>query len=230
MTLGEKIQILRKQHGMSQEQLGAAVAVSRQAISKWETGESIPDVDNIVQLSNIFDVTTDYLLKNGVSGRAIPAHSPEAAISHVIHTEDTKKAIPTTATTGKSIIIFGIVGMAMASIPGLLWNMTADILFHTVLLVVALGVFLLFLKHIGKNILPPAAIFGAKMTNISIIIICVAGIQGMLNRRHADVLLSLSMVALWVGIILVACGCVKLYFKRKKIDEVHDLRPSIPEN
>ena len=62
MTLGEKIQILRKQHGMSQEQLSALTSVSRQAISKWEVGESIPDVDNIVQLSEIFGVTTDYLL------------------------------------------------------------------------------------------------------------------------------------------------------------------------
>jgi len=68
MTLGEKIQILRKQRGMSQEQLSTEMAVSRQAISKWEVGESIPDVDNIVHLSDIFNVTTASLQKNG------PAH------------------------------------------------------------------------------------------------------------------------------------------------------------
>ena len=63
MRLGEKIQVLRKQRDISQEQLAERLSVSRQAISKWETGESLPDVENILQLSNIFDVTTDYLLK-----------------------------------------------------------------------------------------------------------------------------------------------------------------------
>ncbi|MDR2182634.1 MAG: helix-turn-helix domain-containing protein [Clostridiales bacterium] len=65
MTLGEKIQVLRKQSGMSQEQLAERITISRQAISRWELNESVPDVDNIVQLSRIFGVSTDYLLKNG---------------------------------------------------------------------------------------------------------------------------------------------------------------------
>ena len=63
MRLGEKIQILRRQKDISQEQLAERLNVSRQAISKWETGESLPDIDNILRLSSIFDVTTDYLLK-----------------------------------------------------------------------------------------------------------------------------------------------------------------------
>jgi len=67
MTLGEKIQILRKQHGLSQEQLAEKITISRQAVSKWELGESMPDIDNVVQLSKVFDVSTDYLLKNGIS-------------------------------------------------------------------------------------------------------------------------------------------------------------------
>ena len=65
MTLGEKIQALRKQSGMSQEQLAERITISRQAISRWELNESIPDADNIVQLSRIFGVSTDYLLKKG---------------------------------------------------------------------------------------------------------------------------------------------------------------------
>ena len=65
MTLGEKIQALRKQSGMSQEQLAERITISRQAISRWELNESIPDADNIVQLSHIFGVSTDYLLKEG---------------------------------------------------------------------------------------------------------------------------------------------------------------------
>lgn len=62
MKLGKKIQLLRKENGMSQEQLAAHITVSRQAISKWEVGDSVPDPDNIVQLSKLFGVSTDYLL------------------------------------------------------------------------------------------------------------------------------------------------------------------------
>ena len=63
MTIADRIQTLRQSKGMSQEQLADAAGVSRQAVSKWESEQSIPDLDKIVVLSEIFDVTTDYLLK-----------------------------------------------------------------------------------------------------------------------------------------------------------------------
>lgn len=62
MNLAEKITALRKRSGWSQEELAERMEVSRQAVSKWEMGASIPDVDNIVRLSALFDVTTDFLL------------------------------------------------------------------------------------------------------------------------------------------------------------------------
>lgn len=60
---GDKIQQLRKEKGLSQEQLATQLHVSRQAISKWELGESMPDTDNIIQLASFFGVSTDSLLK-----------------------------------------------------------------------------------------------------------------------------------------------------------------------
>lgn len=66
MTLGNKIQQLRKKSHLSQEQLAGQLSVSRQAISKWELGESIPETDKIVQLSRIFKVSTDYLLHDEI--------------------------------------------------------------------------------------------------------------------------------------------------------------------
>ncbi|MCL1998336.1 MAG: helix-turn-helix domain-containing protein [Turicibacter sp.] len=63
MKISEKIRILRKQRGMSQEDLASALYVSRQSVSRWELDECQPDLDCIVQLSDIFGVTTDYLLK-----------------------------------------------------------------------------------------------------------------------------------------------------------------------
>jgi len=65
MTIGEKIQTLRKQYGMSQEQLADALNISRQAVSKWENNESQPDIENLIEISNMFSVSTDYLIKDG---------------------------------------------------------------------------------------------------------------------------------------------------------------------
>lgn len=66
MTMGEKIQQLRKAKGMSQEDLASNITVSRQAISKWELGEAVPDTNNIVQLCKIFGVSADYLLNDNI--------------------------------------------------------------------------------------------------------------------------------------------------------------------
>lgn len=63
MNIADRIQILRKSRGISQEELAEKMGVSRQAVSKWESEQSSPDVDKIVLLSEYFDVTTDYLLK-----------------------------------------------------------------------------------------------------------------------------------------------------------------------
>lgn len=63
MTLAEKISLLRRQKGWSQEELAEKMDISRQSVSKWESGQSIPDLDKIIKISNIFAVSTDYLLK-----------------------------------------------------------------------------------------------------------------------------------------------------------------------
>lgn len=64
MILADKIISLRKKNGWSQEELAHQLNVSRQAVSKWESAQSIPDLDRVLQLSQLFGVTTDYLLKD----------------------------------------------------------------------------------------------------------------------------------------------------------------------
>ncbi len=66
MILAEKIVRLRKQVGWSQEELAEKINVSRQSVSKWESTNSIPDLNKIIILAEIFEVTTDYLLKDNV--------------------------------------------------------------------------------------------------------------------------------------------------------------------
>ncbi len=65
MTLGEKLKEARKQVGLSQEQLSEKLGISRSAVAKWETDKGIPDVDNLKALSQLLNVSIDYLLDNG---------------------------------------------------------------------------------------------------------------------------------------------------------------------
>ena len=78
MTLGEKILELRRRNAISQDALAERLDVSRQAVSKWERDEAIPETDKIVKLAQVFGVTTDYLLLDSVqepgsSPRTMPA-------------------------------------------------------------------------------------------------------------------------------------------------------------
>ena len=65
MILGEKIAQLRRKNGWSQEELADKMEVSRQAVSKWESNQTTPDLERILRLSSLFGVTIDYLLKDG---------------------------------------------------------------------------------------------------------------------------------------------------------------------
>ena len=64
MALSDKLYMLRKKSGLSQEQLAEQLSVSRQAISKWESGQSVPESEKLIAISNYFDVSLDYLLKD----------------------------------------------------------------------------------------------------------------------------------------------------------------------
>lgn len=76
MTLGQKLQLLRTNSALSQEELAARLNVSRQAISKWELDKTVPEVKYIVMLSDLFQVTTDELLKG---------HSPAPEKANKVH-------------------------------------------------------------------------------------------------------------------------------------------------
>lgn len=79
MILADKITELRKKNGWSQEDLASQLGVSRQSVSKWESGQSIPDLERILKMSEIFGVTTDQLLKDEVAPPEAAALPPEDA-------------------------------------------------------------------------------------------------------------------------------------------------------
>ena len=73
MTLGEKILELRRRNGMSQDVLAEQLEVSRQAVSKWERDEAVPETDKIIRIAQLFSVSTDYLLMDTQE----PARQPQ---------------------------------------------------------------------------------------------------------------------------------------------------------
>lgn len=81
MILAEKIIELRKKNGWSQEELADQLGVSRQAVSKWESASSIPDLDRIITMSRLFGVSTDYLLKDEMEEAPAAAAVEEPAVS-----------------------------------------------------------------------------------------------------------------------------------------------------
>lgn len=83
MALSEKLYSLRKKSGLSQEQLAEKLNVSRQAVSKWETGQSVPESDKLVAISDFFDVSLDYLMKDDEKKKA-PADSREPIANSII--------------------------------------------------------------------------------------------------------------------------------------------------
>ncbi len=86
MNIADRIQNLRKSKGISQEELADKIGVSRQAVSKWESEQSIPDIDKIIIMSNLFDVTTDYILK-GIENENQAVEDPvDASIFTIVGT------------------------------------------------------------------------------------------------------------------------------------------------
>ena len=61
-TIGTRIQMLRKQNGMSQQNLADKLSISRQTISKWESDQSLPDLDTLLKMSELFNVSIAYIV------------------------------------------------------------------------------------------------------------------------------------------------------------------------
>ncbi|SHI21435.1 Helix-turn-helix [Sporobacter termitidis DSM 10068] len=86
MNIADKIQNLRKIKGISQEELADKVGISRQAVSKWESAQSTPDIEKIILMSDYFEVTTDYLLKGIEPKKEEFKKKPDAGIFSITGT------------------------------------------------------------------------------------------------------------------------------------------------
>ena len=110
MTLGEKLQKLRKARSWTQEELAEKVGVSRQSLSKWESDGALPDTANIILLADLFGVTTDYLLREAASADAFTPMEAPATPTVVQLVQPQKKTPPTLLLLGGMLLTLGILG------------------------------------------------------------------------------------------------------------------------
>ena len=118
MTFSEKISALRKQKGWSQEELAEKLMVTRQAVSKWESAQSMPDLDKLVQLSEALGVSTDYLLKDEQAQSApVPATAEQTVKPRHVTQEEARRylqlqtaAIPKT-TLGVALCVWSPIAL-----------------------------------------------------------------------------------------------------------------------
>jgi len=151
MILADKIVKLRKQLAWSQEDLAEKMNISRQSVSKWESANSIPDLNKIIKLSEIFDVTTDFLLKDeheafeakvDCKGSSVAQISMEQAIKYV------KDKMDASALITKGVILclcsviplFFFLAMAETNKLGLSGDMAAGLGILAIILMVSAGV------------------------------------------------------------------------------------------
>ena len=118
MKLADKIIRLRKQLGWSQEELAEKMSVSRQSVSKWESAASIPDLNKIIRLSEIFSVPTDYLLKDNVElassmeeDRDVPV--PKVTLHEANAYMEAKEKVGRTIGTASLIFIYSVLPLLL---------------------------------------------------------------------------------------------------------------------
>ena len=163
MILADKIIALRKRAGWSQEELAQQLGVTRQSVSKWEGAQSIPDMDKIVQMSRLFGVTTDFLLKEeleldqqsaqtvSVEESSLRRVTMEEASAYLALRRDAapKMAIATFLCIISPVALLMLAAMSEISRFGISENAAAGIGLCVLLVLVAIGV-VLFLTCAAK--------------------------------------------------------------------------------
>lgn len=120
MNFNEKLIELRKSKGLSQDELGNALGVSRQTISKWELAQSYPDFQRLVLLSDYFGLSLDALVKNIDVQDVRNKNLSEKQLSSIY--EDVSSAKVTINKVVNILCIIGVVGLTLAILAGIFWG------------------------------------------------------------------------------------------------------------
>lgn len=207
MTLGQKIFELRNQQKMSQGDLAEKLNVSRQSISKWETDASVPELDKLIMLSDLFHITIDELVRDEL---------PEKSTDE--EKENTEKNSPETVIINKQmstqkIIGFILLGAGILSLPLLFLIGSTALIFSTTFIFFSLICF--FIKKyaglfIAWILTIATLIFFPTCTSVNIFFF----LYGSLYYKMFT-LQTFVAVCLWIWIILLIIYTVKTIKKRK---------------
>ena len=151
MDLSEKLLNLRKANDLTQEQLAEKTGVSRQSVSKWESGQSVPELDKIVALCEIFNVSTDYLLKPSeidlLSAKTQMLENQQKSLENAMQKKERRKNL-----------IFGCAAIYLIAFAALilmerltwmndfLWNLFPGVTLHILILCIATAAAFLFCR------------------------------------------------------------------------------------
>lgn len=163
MILADKIIEERKRLGMSQEELADRLAVSRQAVSKWENAQSIPDLQKIIMMSELFSVSTDYLLKDDMAAEsrlaAEPASETELRRVSIEEANDFINAMAEQSRTvalgvllciTSPVLLVALCGLAQAGIAGITEVFACAVGLTVLFVMIAVAVFL-FVRNAGRT-------------------------------------------------------------------------------
>ena len=152
MILADKIITLRKKTGWSQEELAVQLGVTRQSVSKWEGAQSVPDLDKVVQMSRIFGVSTDYLLKDELEEEEfVESEADETPLRRVTMEQAArylalrkacapKIALAVAMCIVSPVVIIFLSAMADAGLGGISENLAAGLGVSVILVLVAIAV------------------------------------------------------------------------------------------
>lgn len=165
MILADKIMNERKKNGWSQEKLADKLGVSRQSVSKWESAQSVPDINRILDLAKLFGVSTDYLLKDEIEGKTsddmiesveLNEKSRSVSMEEAVEFLEIQKRNAPRIALGVSLCIISSVllivlsGLSDSGLFGISENIAAGVGITVLLVLVAIGVFL-FIKCVGEG-------------------------------------------------------------------------------
>ena len=164
MILADKIIELRKKNGMSQEELAGMMNVSRQSVSKWESAQAVPDLNKIIMLSQIFGVSTDFLVKDDMAMEEVEYvqsdDMPEDSVAHMVTMEEAntfldlneKQAAPMALgiamCIASPILLIILASLSEMSQYGISENVAASVGVITLLLLIACGVAIMITSSI----------------------------------------------------------------------------------
>ena len=152
MILADKIITLRKKAGWSQEELASQLGVTRQSVSKWEGAQSVPDLDKVVQMSRLFGVSTDYLLKDELEEEEFVESEADEALLRRVTMEQAarylalrkacapKIALAVAMCNISPVVIIFLSAMADAGLGGISEDLAAGLGVSVILVLVAIAV------------------------------------------------------------------------------------------